>query len=707
MYGDRSLSLLVQPDQWARCAHDGTALLPGGGVELDWADDDGAITSDCHAAPAGSDSDGCGAAGLAWDRWCRAYRSRPSAGVVDVYEKGKDPVGSPCPGTLRHPASLAIDTKQRLYIAESVTNSVLVADLWARRLLRRVPLGQQRPLDLATDCGRAVVLVRPHALLMLDGRRAPRPGPALVTPRRHGPLEPRRVAHGPLVLWRGDERGVVARPDGTVLVEVPGATDLDVTADGMLVVARGAGQSLRRFEWDGASWVELQPIGAPGYDGGAISIAPDGRVTFTTEAGIATTTGSAARHHTEGSVITYRLDSGSYRTRWGRLFLDACLPSNTSLSVRFITSDVDDVPDPVPASPPGRGARKVPAPEDTPPLPSQMLLDALGDPSSVFRRPSGRELPWEQIAAEDIFETYESPVLAEPGRYLWIEVRLAGTQRVTPRVRALRVDRPGHQLLNSLPLAWSRDDESAGFLQRFLAPAEGILHELDWRAEERATLLDPLAMPQETLPWLASFAGLVLDRRWPEQARRTLIAEAYRLFARRGTKAALVRILAIYLGRDPVIIERWQLRGLGGTVLGTSPEGPVSPAVGGSARATGTLGRFTIGGVAPNSDSYTLSAHRFAVLIPGELTPEQRQVVRNIMDVHRPAHTICDICELGDGMRVGQHLRIQLTSFVGPGASWAPAVLGQTLVGGDGIVGTPSVASRLGENSVAGKVRVG
>ena len=36
MQADRSLSLIVDPDQWLRCAHHNTALLDGGGVTLTW-----------------------------------------------------------------------------------------------------------------------------------------------------------------------------------------------------------------------------------------------------------------------------------------------------------------------------------------------------------------------------------------------------------------------------------------------------------------------------------------------------------------------------------------------------------------------------------------------------------------------------------------------------------------------------------------------
>ena len=162
-------------------------------------------------------------------------------------------------------------------------------------------------------------------------------------------------------------------------------------------------------------------------------------------------------------------------------------------------------------------------------------------------------------------------MLAAPGRYLWVQLVLRGTERVSPRVRALRVERPGHDLLNALPRSWSRDDDDADFLQRLLAPAEGMLHELDEWAERRAVLVDPRATPSAALDWLAGFAALALDQRWPETARRTLIAEVYQLYRRRGTKAALLRILAIYLGYPPQLVEAWQLRGLAGAVLGTRP----------------------------------------------------------------------------------------------------------------------------------------
>ena len=71
--------------------------------------------------------------------------------------------------------------------------------------------------------------------------------------------------------------------------------------------------------------------------------------------------------------------------------------------------------------------------------------------------------------------------------------------------------------------------------------------------------------------------GATLDRRWPEAARRALVAEAFSLFRIRGTRACLERIVELYLGRAVQVVESWRLRGLGGVSLGMSPPGTPIP----------------------------------------------------------------------------------------------------------------------------------
>jgi phage tail-like protein len=751
----RSYSQLVNADQWVRCAHQGTALLPDGTIELTWYDDTDAAPGGRGLSAAPRDCrPGRVQGSLVFDDGCRAYRSHPEQGRVEVLPSGTGGRRSHTPtalgtpayggarghqptrGTLDHPAGLAVDRRHRLYIAETGADAVRVVDLDTDRLLRRVALPGGHPVDIAPDCGRALALVRAGRrgrLVVLNGRHGPRSGPELVRPCYPGRMTPWRLTVArdadtllcPLVLWRApDGRAVVARPDGTVLRQLDGAIDLDLDAGGQLVVAFGPGLPIRDYLLDGDALVEREPLLAPGFDGEAAAIAPNGRVAFTTAHGYAWTAGSAARRHPSGRVVTYRLDSRTYRTRWGRVFVDACLPVGAAVALRFFTTDADDVLDPIPATPPERGARDVSTPDATPPQAPAHLLEAAGqtEPHVPYRRPNDSELPWPRPGLDDRLETYELPVHAPPGRYLWIELLLSGTERVSPTIGPLRVERPGHPLLRALPRAWSRQEPDADFLQRLLTPAEGLLHELDQRAAERAALIDPRTTPSEALAWLASFAALTLDQRWPESARRTLIAELYPLFRRRGTIACLLRLTEIYLGVRPALIETWRLRGLAGTVLGAGPLAQPDETIGGAGSRTASLGRFAIGGrddaaargvlVTTSgerfSTAYDATAHRFTVLVPGHLGDERRHVLDDILADHRPAHTLVEICELGEGMRIGRSTRLGLTAYVGPAAPRpAAAMIGRTGLGVDTRFGAAAPGSRLDADCLVGRVRVG
>lgn len=714
MYDDRGIALLADEDQWARCAHDQTVLLPGGGVGLDWTPEPArsrwdAVDERCDPPP--DPIAGC-ASGIAHDRWCRTWRSRPLEGAVEVTAKKEAPTAD-CPGALRHPTGVAVDSLDRLYVTETAGHAVMIADLWSGRVITRVST-RGCPIDVVAEGaggepGALVITTSPHRLVRIDGR--PRPcatSVRLVRPCGHPRLKPARIAllsGRVVVLWHGDGTAVLADAGGRELLEEPRATDIEGTPRGLLVVALGPGDPIRRFWERDDTLIEDEPVAAADYDGGAVTVDPAGRIAYTTPSGRRSTQGTNARHARRGIVTSYRLDSGAYRTRWGRVFVDACLPTGTGLVIRALTTDEDEVGDPLPPAEPARGFPRLRNPADTPPLPP---ASAIAD--AVETRVVPRGGPVTPGTADSIvtgreWTTYETGIAAPPGRYLWVRLELTGTERTSPSVRALRIERPGHALLSALPRMFSSVDAQADFLHRYLTPAEGVLHDLDTTAAERRILVDSRTTPDDFLPWLASFAGIVLDLRWPEEARRALLAEVYTLFARRGTAAMLERMLRLYLGRDAHVVERWRLRGLGGGFLGFDPVGLDSPTVAGTTRHAGMLGHFTIGGELPGTSSYERLAHRFTVLVPGCLTSEQREVVDDLIRVHKPSHTLGDVCELGSGMPVG-HLRLGLTAYVAPPPGRSLSVVGRARLGHGSTAGTPTTGSRLSETRL-GAVRVG
>jgi phage tail-like protein len=751
----RPFALFRTRDQWLRAAHAHTAIDPEtGGVQLSRLPDAARRVSAGALPDLG--------AGLALDAACRLYHSLPDEGGVErILWAARDPLGvNPVPsepidlfeltaaamvgdfrsegsarGPLREPRGLAVDDEDRLFIAETGAGRVLIFDLFSRRLLRRAdvrtvgaPLAA--PIDLAAG-GRTVwVLTRPFGLLRMGARSGPR---VVHVDGLEGSIPAgsvvRRVAvsaAGDIALLARDAggRGAVVSlrwtertdPHGRIdrglaaerVTEVPDATDLEFQAPGQLVVARGPGQDFLR--WRDA--IEDEPLKAKGYDGLGIVRTPDHRIGFWTDRGFRHAVPARVHFAGTGRVTTYALDAGIFQMPWGRLFLDACIPDGTEVRVHFTTSDeLPDEPTLPRTAPENAVGVDVPRPELSPPLmPLSMApqADTLGHP--VHRRLDGREIPWSRPDPDDPFVTFDVPAQAPAGRYLWIALDLRSSGRSTPRVKCLRIERPGHDLLRRLPRLYSRDEAAASFLQRYLAMVDGVLTGLEDRAAERRALIDPMSAPVELLPWLADFVGLVLDERWPVARRRALIAEAAYLFRSRGTVPGLLRFLELCLGTTPVIIEQFRVRGLGGAVLrqAGSPAAS-SPILGGGFRVGGTVGDASTaeGPGAISADAFATNAHRFSVVIPAVLTDDQLAATTHLLDVHRPAHTLSDICTVGAGMRVGSGLHVGLSSILGRTGGWETLQLGASFLGTTGVVGRASPGVVPGATVLGSDSRVG
>ena len=107
------------------------------------------------------------------------------------------------------------------------------------------------------------------------------------------------------------------------------------------------------------------------------------------------------------------------------------------------------------------------------------------------------------------------------------------------------------------------------------------------------------------------------------------------------------------------------------------------------------------------ADAFRTHAHRFTVLVRGSLEGERREVVEHILEVHRPAHTLVDICPLGAGMRLGRGLHVGISSGIGRTGGFRTLHLGDSVLGRDGILGRPTAgtaveSSRLGRDSRVG-----
>jgi phage tail-like protein len=132
-----------------------------------------------------------------------------------------------------------------------------------------------------------------------------------------------------------------------------------------------------------------------------------------------------------------------------------------------------------------------------------------------------------------------------------------------------------------------------GFMKRFLALFESILLPIEWNVDNFDLFLDPGTAPTSFLPWLANWYAIIFNPSWNEVQRRAFLKDAHQIYARRGTRWALSRVLEIYTGKKPEIVEYKEMQ----------------------------------------------KAHTFTVRLPLKAAQVDRKLVESLIDMHKPAHT--------------------------------------------------------------------
>ena len=411
---------------------------------------------------------------------------------------------------------------------------------------------------------------------------------------------------------------------------------------------------------------------AAGFDPLAVAVGAAGRLGIACEGGLAwfgrdgrpsdppADTGSAV---TEGTFVSEPLDSYRHRCVWHRVVLEGKIPPGTSVFVETTTADV--------------------------PLPIE-AVQALPDHAwgtGLLARESG----WEGL------------VRSEPGRYLWLRLRLRGRGAEAPRLGAVRVEFPRISLRRYLPAVFGEEPASADFTDRLLAVFDTAFRGVEEQVDRQAAWLDPRTAPasgsrDDALAWLAGWLGLDPEPALPEGARRARVGAASRQLRRRGTPASLRQRLLSFLGIEddgpPLLLEHFRLRRW--LHLGAGRLGDESvlwgETVAGRSRLDTTAqadrSRLLTHGD-PLADPFAVHAHRFSVFVPAAIARDEprRRALARLVDDERPAHARACIAYVEPRFRVGVQSSIGLDAVVGRYPDAQPldqAVLGQaTVLGGE------------------------
>ncbi|HEX8137123.1 MAG TPA: phage tail protein [Pyrinomonadaceae bacterium] len=269
---------------------------------------------------------------------------------------------------------------------------------------------------------------------------------------------------------------------------------------------------------------------------------------------------------------------------WHRLTIDACIPSDARIGVwSRAANDETDL-----------------AQTDWQPEPRLYLRDngselpfawqsSMSGEKRKAGAPSGTTSHTEAGTWELLFQRAR-------GRYLQLKIALYGNGRTTPHIKALRAYYPRFSYLGHyMPAVYREDDQSASFLDRFLANVEGFYTSIEDKIAAVQVLFDVYGAPPETLEWLSNWFGMALDPAWNQAKRRLFIKHAMRFFQYRGTIRGL--LMALRLAFDDCadetifteteaygstqrsairIIERFRTRRTPGVLLGdpASLDGP-------------------------------------------------------------------------------------------------------------------------------------
>ncbi|MFD3584533.1 phage tail protein [Streptomyces sp. NPDC058683] len=369
------------------------------------------------------------------------------------------------------------------------------------------------------------------------------------------------------------------------------------------------------------------------------------------ECRFATTATLVTAVDTTGTVPGDTFDSRLPGCVWHRLLLDAQVPTGTGVTVRARADDD----------------------------PALLSLRPWLDQPAPYRRSGGPELPWTDVWADrrqpdgtlpDATGTWELLFQGVTGRYLQLEITLTGTGRSSPLLRSLRAWYPRFSYPEHyLPEVYTGTQSPDRFLERFLANPEGLYTAIEERIEHTHLLLDARTAPTADLPWLAAWFGLALDPLWDTERRRFLIRHVDTFYRRRGTVPGLVATLRVFL--DPVVDERI-----------FDPVGEC----GGAAATTGirVVERFlTRDAAAPapgtaDDDPRTRVrrfAHRFDVLVPGDLSADAAAMVTRIVAAAKPGHTAFEVSRFQDLFVIGR-ARLGIDTQVVAGPSFTPIVTG-------------------------------
>ncbi|MDE7298712.1 MAG: hypothetical protein K2N94_07765 [Lachnospiraceae bacterium] len=232
-----------------------------------------------------------------------------------------------------------------------------------------------------------------------------------------------------------------------------------------------------------------------------------------------------------GIYYTGLCDSGRALTEWDRLALEGEIPRPERVRICIYTSEEPFLL--------VRGRR--------------FELDRLlGDTSMPAAQ---KDELLESCKRQELFWWSSQRLRGVTGRYLWLRVQMEGAEEELC-IRRMQIFFPRAAWTAFLPELYRGQEDS--FLERFLGIFQWMYEEMDRKIEKLPGLYCADSSPAELLVWLSEWTGIEEPQLWGEAQLRYLIRHGAQLAGLRGTREYMRRLLWLYTGVSPYIVEYWQ-----------------------------------------------------------------------------------------------------------------------------------------------------
>lgn len=246
------------------------------------------------------------------------------------------------------------------------------------------------------------------------------------------------------------------------------------------------------------------------------------------------------RNGNNGVYITTSFDSFQDENIWHRLRLEYKIPQNALLRLKIYASDslYTLVP----------GKTQFGDPEISM---DEYLMDTevkIDEKIKLF----------EYLGAKEFTNPNDLVLFEFKGRYLWICMEVINYNEDITEISKLKLEISGTSLADYLPQIYRGIDRTS-FLHRFLFIFQSLYADLNDEIDDLPRLFAPDRVDEEFLNWVVKWFSIKDTYIWGEEKLRLLLKNIIELYKIKGTKESIKKIVELYLGITPLIVERFEV----------------------------------------------------------------------------------------------------------------------------------------------------